>query len=358
MTAPRGLVVGAVALLATVALVVSALRDEPAARPAPTRTPVAEPPTASPAPVPLRGPETREVAGRAVVVAGDGEVSVVDLSTGEAQPVTVGEPIRHAFRSGSSVVLAGEPSATLDGRLYSLGADLGLRGMTSGATGVADLSGTGAWIATYAIGRNHPALRHVAFDGRPLDDMVELPGSYTPRAAFRGGLVLAADDGEGVLLWEPVRRKELHREDGLTLVAATSSRLVWAPPCGSGCEMTWFDLPNDFDGVGICGCGTFEVPGVTSWATAGLSPDGRRIALLTLSDTGTRITVCRVDPGGCETPRTAADDVTDLEWTADSATLLVAGRIGRLAAWRPGWDELRLLPGEHQAERVVALGPS
>ena len=352
--ARRGLVVGALALLATVALVVLSLRDAPADRPAPSPSPS----TAAEA-VPLQGPETREVTGRAVVVADSGEVSVVDLATGEAQPVTVGEPIQHAFRAGGSVVLVGAPSAaTFDGELYSLDAELSLRGMTSGAAGVADVGGTGAWVTTYAIGRNHPALRHVAFDGRPLDDMVELPEGSSLRAAYRGGLVLTGDDAASVTLWDPARRKVLHNARGVQLADATARRLVWAAPCEGRCEMTWFDLPNDFDGVGICRCGAFEVPGAFSWITAELSPDGRLIALQTGSDAGTRITVCRVDPGGCETPRTAAEDVADLEWTVDGTTLLMTSGTGRLAAWRSGWDELRLLPGEHQAERVVALGAS
>lgn len=362
-----GLVVGLVAAALLVAGVTTvAMRGSApgAAGTAPSATRETEEPGGpdEDAPPLLRAEETREVSGRVLTV-DDGTVSVVDLATGDAQPYPgpgAGEA-NSAVRVGGSVLLhSGRhfgDTGPQPGPLWVARPDLSGAPLPETGTVVPDADGTGYWTSDYAAGRKQ-SLRHVGLDGRLIGTEVTYSGGGLLFGAYRDGIVVwDVHRGGGTQVLDPgtglVRHHDLRRQP----LGMTADRLVLMPThCAEDCEVAWFDLPSDFTTGAGCRCGTVLV--ANGVVRSKLSPDGRWLAMETTYGRG-ELTVCPLDGGACERPPNAVSyHGFEFAWLGDSSTLLLAmeDTAAQLAAWRPGWDEVRLIPGRHRVDSMAALG--
>ena len=332
-----GIAIGAVSALVAGGLTAAALRDD----------------SSPPAPAAYAAPALREttgVTGRAVVVAPGGAVSIVDLATGEATRLFTDDRLSYAVRVGTSVVVGGGAQGGSNGRVYAVAPDGSYDGLPP-ATGVlADAEGTGVWAFSLAKGVREPEVRHYDLAGRPLGPVVAVPAYAGPVGVYDGGLVLNQGESYNVHLWDPGTGRTRSHRDHVVELDTTTNRIAWRDEyCERDCPVTWADLPSRLTRPG----GRLEIQGVARFGR--FSPDGSWLALGVV-DGADPLLVCEVAAGTCARPRHATAGLR-FAWAADGRTLLVADpATERLAAWRPGWEDLRLLPGRHPVTTFAALG--
>lgn len=149
---------------------------------------------------------------------------------------------------------------------------------------------------------------------------VTVPGDL--RGAAGGGLVIGGINGE-LSVWDPIRRRTLRRLAGCAEFLAGDSREVAVSACprDSTRLVHVIDVATGGDRAVRLPAGEYHV------SSASLSPDGSRLALVTVPSTGVgRLLVADLEAGGITSVGTpdAFDVVGAHVWTADSRRLFLS----------------------------------
>jgi hypothetical protein len=212
-----------------------------------------------------------------LVLAGDGELWVVDVATGRTRHRVVsklapGDPMHRIVRRGDRFVLWGFATYTMrdgDAPLETLAADTWFFIPSATADRV--------WLAVLEPGQpatsvRLAAVREVTVDGRVTVPDARPPGGEWPLSAVRSGIVYD-DDGEHVV-WDPVARAEVRRVRGGLVGPGHDDLLVTAHPDDCG-DLLLTDVTTGAERrippIAPRGC----------WAIseAAFSPDGSRLAI-------------------------------------------------------------------------------
>jgi hypothetical protein len=237
------------------------------------------------------------------------------------------------------------------------------QGRSAALVGQADTAAPGPagtlWLTSYLLGAD-PATsagtaQEVSIAGRPLGPRLTLPAGYMIVQGTSRGLLLAPliqrQGTAGDKLWDPAAPRSARDFDDV--IAASATRISWAPPCTGRCQVRVLDLASGRQT-------SAELPKASWVDRAAFSPDGRFLALQVsfgdnsddgqvavqlelLSEASGRLTVV---------PQTwvSSDAMAGFGWPAGGDSLVAELSFTtkvQLASWHPGASRLA----------IAALGP-
>jgi hypothetical protein len=224
------------------------------------------------------------------------------------------------------------------------------------------------WLTSYppdvSLGRAAGIAQEVRVTGAPLHSQVRLPPGYAIDQATDGGLLLSPSvQRPGTttdLLWDPSAPGAGRMF--AAVIAASASRIAWAPRCATACRIHVLDLTT--------GRATLVgLPAGSSVDSAAFSPDGGFLALQVSAASGGDGggTATQLEVAAAATGRltmmpgtgTSSDALVGFGWPAESDRLVAefsfTTRV-QVASWRPGGTRLAvaiLRPGQTSASIVV-----
>jgi hypothetical protein len=329
---------------APVAFLVGAALLAAACRTGPRPAQVSPSPTEAPRSVP---------AGSRLFLAGDGELWVVEATTGttrhvEAPHLSPGDPPHRIIRRNGALVAWGyrtlllnpdrptRPEVLAEDSWIFLPSSTGNRVWV----GVLDPETGGA--------RGLGAVREMTVEGRVTVPDVRPPGGRWPVAAVHEGLVFQAADGSALELWDPRSGEFLRRLPGLFPLAWAGHRLAW---CDASCEEAHItDFSSGADRVIPLPRGIFHFQGYEG----AFSPDGRFLALVGLTDPNFdradyQLVLVDAETGDAEAIRRTVvqPSYNFLDWSPSGESVFLTGSDARerrqVVEYRPGEDEVRVL---------------
>jgi hypothetical protein len=327
---------------------------------APTAAPVAAEPTAGLAAVPdgITGPALSWPGGLRLPAAGQ-RPAWFWPGSGQVMPISGLPPQRSGYQfiraAGGWAVLAGPGSQAGCGScagprraVYFL-AD---RASSAIRVGLADAVAPGAagalWLTSYPAdadpGTAAGTAREVSIAGVPLGPQLTLPAGYRIEQATGRGLLLVPaapqPDATADQLWDPAAPHARRTFDAV--IAASTTRIAWAPPCAARCGVLVLNLAT---GRQI----TAELPPGKSVASAAFSPDGGFLAVevsfSSEADDGGQAVQLELESTASgrltAVPGTwlSSDALISFGWPASSDTLVAELSFTtkvQLTSWRPG----------------------
>jgi hypothetical protein len=332
---------GAVGLLLTVALAVGLWSSLGAGR--------GRPAADSPTPVPV-------TVGDRVFLAGEGEVWIVDVATGDVSHVVMPEltpgefPDRVVRRGDALVAWTQRGPVVLDPA-----ADFASRPLAPDARGLFLPSAVDdrVWVeivneAGPESGEGSRSIREMTVEGEVTVPDTVLPGGYWPEASVGRSLLFRDSERFGLFAWDPATGEFGERLAAQYPLASQGDVFAW---CANNCQwlhVADFATGEEFDAT--CPPGTF---GFEAYEGA-FSPDGRTLALALSLDLGpdSRRALVLVD---LETGELDVVDGTRVEagyvyvdWSPSGESVFITGGSAerQLIEYRPAEGEVRTIPVE------------
>jgi hypothetical protein len=270
-------------------------------------------------------------------LAGDGELTVVDVDAGSAErhrlaELAPGDPPHRIVRRGNKLVFYGGETYVLDPDLGSPPRKLGdswffIPGARPDRVWLAELDP-----ASPETVRALSGVREVSVDGRVTVPRVRPPGGRWPVAAV-GDVLVFEDRSGGLELWSPTTRTLTRRLPGASLGPSQGDLLAWCANEGRTLHVTnvrtrsnrAIEPPEDFSAFD-CSRGAF-------------SPDGVALAIPVLVagfEAGRLLALVDVESGTAE---------------AVDASGVAAGYV--YVAWSTGGDRVFLSGGDGGARQLL-----
>lgn len=282
-----------------------------------------------------------EETGSVVLVAGDGQLSVVDVDTGETTQrelpeLAAGDPPYRLVAGQRLVLYGGDTIYAMDTGLGSAPEAI----VDTGSFGVFVPSGLPdrVWVRAGRTDGAAAAIRQIDLQGETL-----LGPATSPGGNLAIGLVdtVVLQRNDQLIVWDPATDEIVHEVPGPFPMGTDGQRFAW---CDAGCRALSLSGPST---------ATVTVARLPDGYTFGgysgrVSPDGHYLATPVCHDgPEDRCALTVIDLANAQS-WTIADGwmngADHLAWAPDSSWLFMASSEGRLVTYRPGDSEASLVP--------------